>query len=482
MMRRPLLPVVVAALLWLPWRVAAQTAPATPADPVITYLQELQRAGTPTSTAQLKLKELTPGENAATFYRRAFDHRTRLLEQHHGLADVLPVGGKQPWEKLTPETKSKVIQLFLKDPDFDACFAWYAKVEPMKCRFFTDEELLDYFQVGTAPERRAAGALSIERRLHALAAPAGAGPVAESLGTITRNVQWLACRAFLEARYGDPAKAYLALNQALQLTLALDDDPRPETALTELSCLGVVLRQLRDLLEVTDGPLKDMRALLQRLQTARPAMPARRAVEAELVAAVRAYAKEGREGRVPLGVFYEARDAGTADVQTLAAQYKQDPRKFWQEEYQRFCQIARYNLDVIGKPSWELEADLETKLKTTYPGPLSRQAYAQMTVYRTEVAVDAYLAEAELGLACRLYRLQFRRFPASLTALVPLLVPTLPTSPQTGRELIYEPRDQGFLIYPDVAKLNDENGLPRKEWDWDRDQVWHETGTTKRAK
>ena len=93
-----------------------------------------------------------------------------------------------------------------------------------------------------------------------------------------------------------------------------------------------------------------------------------------------------------------------------------------------------------------------------------------------EARLDAQLGNAEIALACHLYKAKHKDFPVSLKELSPEFLPELLLDPFTGKDYIYKKTDKGFVVYSLGDNLKDDGGQwgKPKKWEGDFGIVWEE--------
>lgn len=94
---------------------------------------------------------------------------------------------------------------------------------------------------------------------------------------------------------------------------------------------------------------------------------------------------------------------------------------------------------------------------------------------RTSSARDnvvAELAENQVALGLQIYHYRFGSFPSTLTELHSKLNWRTPQDPFSGKDLIYKPHTQGFLLYSVGLNLKDDGGIEDKKNPNKDDIVW----------
>jgi hypothetical protein len=100
-------------------------------------------------------------------------------------------------------------------------------------------------------------------------------------------------------------------------------------------------------------------------------------------------------------------------------------------------------------------------------------------VFLKEAALEAMMLTTKAGLACKIYKNKTGRYPESLGALVPDLLPEVPIDPFTGKPLIYKIQSGELLIYSLGSNQKDDGGrmtyqITKLIMDKDDDWTWRE--------
>jgi len=82
------------------------------------------------------------------------------------------------------------------------------------------------------------------------------------------------------------------------------------------------------------------------------------------------------------------------------------------------------------------------------------------------------LGAAEIGLAIRVYRKMYEKYPDNLTQLIPVILPELPIDPFTGRQYIYRKNVDSIIVYSVGEDMKDDGGIEEKTLK--PDIVWNE--------
>lgn len=88
----------------------------------------------------------------------------------------------------------------------------------------------------------------------------------------------------------------------------------------------------------------------------------------------------------------------------------------------------------------------------------------------SEISAIARERLVVVGFALAAHRYEQGDYPASLTELVPNVLDEVPLDPWSGRELIYRPTDDGYVLYSVNADLQDNGGV------WFADRDWEDLG------
>jgi hypothetical protein len=100
-------------------------------------------------------------------------------------------------------------------------------------------------------------------------------------------------------------------------------------------------------------------------------------------------------------------------------------------------------------------------------------------VFLKEATLEAMMLTTKAGLACRIYRQKYGRYPENLAALVPELSDSEPIDPFTGKPLIYKMENGELLIYSLGSNEKDDGGrgtymITQLVMEKDDDWTWRE--------
>jgi hypothetical protein len=96
-----------------------------------------------------------------------------------------------------------------------------------------------------------------------------------------------------------------------------------------------------------------------------------------------------------------------------------------------------------------------------------------------EASLEAVMLATRAGLACKMYSHRTGRYPGSLKALVPDLLPEIPIDPFTGKPLVYRMSSSELIIYSVGSNEKDDRGrgtylITQLVTDKDDDWAWRE--------
>jgi hypothetical protein len=81
---------------------------------------------------------------------------------------------------------------------------------------------------------------------------------------------------------------------------------------------------------------------------------------------------------------------------------------------------------------------------------------------RTTIAeYQANIEICRVGLALEIYKHKNGKYPETLASLSPGIMENIPVDPFTGKNLIYLPADDGFVLYSVGPNMKDDNGTPK---------------------
>ena len=114
-----------------------------------------------------------------------------------------------------------------------------------------------------------------------------------------------------------------------------------------------------------------------------------------------------------------------------------------------------------------------------YRKPLGQWLPDFRYVFMKEAALEAMMLATKSGLACKVYKNKYGRYPDSLDALVPGILDAVPIDPFTGKPLVYKLTADEVLIYSFGSNETDDGGRQRSEtgqlvMEKDDDWAWRE--------
>ena len=97
---------------------------------------------------------------------------------------------------------------------------------------------------------------------------------------------------------------------------------------------------------------------------------------------------------------------------------------------------------------------------------------ACVRAYQQESNLDAVLGAAEIGLAIRVYRKMYEKYPDNLIQLTTAVLPELPIDPFAGSQYIYRKNVDSIIVYSVGEDMKDDGGTEEKSLK--PDIVWNE--------
>jgi len=109
-----------------------------------------------------------------------------------------------------------------------------------------------------------------------------------------------------------------------------------------------------------------------------------------------------------------------------------------------------------------------------YYGPAKNLFISYAWSIKRQAALEALQNAAIAGLGCKLYKQKYRRYPETISVLVPEILKEEPLDPITGQPLIYKANEKGFIVYSvGFNKKDDEGRMSRLEKSiLDKDDDW----------
>jgi hypothetical protein len=114
-----------------------------------------------------------------------------------------------------------------------------------------------------------------------------------------------------------------------------------------------------------------------------------------------------------------------------------------------------------------------------YRKPMGELLANYHPVFLKEAILEATMLTTKTGLACKIYRNQYKRFPEKLDALVPEILDKVPIDPFTDKPLVYKLTADEVLIYSLGSNEKDDGGrqtynLTQLVAEKDDDWAWRE--------
>jgi len=373
-------------------------------------LAELEASGAPMSLAEAAPPPVPDEENGALLYMQAFEELAKFEDQK-ALYDPEPV---EPGSE-RPEASTDELVRF-----FDESQAVYdllrAAAERPQCRFPVNWE--DGFACAT-----------------------------DHCFELRQCARYVRTRAIAMARAGRTDEAAATVPLLFDLAGSIHDEPMLISWLVSTSLHHIALATLQEVAATGELEGKRFQALAgsARWPDAREALA--RAFVGERAMGIRLF-QDAREGKVDPGELLcaggacglgEGFYATPAGGRVLAVD-----ELFYLEVMSRIIAMAAlpYQQAREQMPDWEADVD-------SPPGAaIISLAVAPTTRYISECArLEADEAVSLAGLRLIAYRAETGRYPADLAELERADGQPLPVDPFTGAPLVYQPREDGFLLY-----------------------------------
>jgi hypothetical protein len=392
-------------------------------------LQKIRAAGEPASIDELIRDDIPDRENGALVYAQAFELLKQLKEKHKEEWKSFPYEGGTAWKDVPQAEKENVKALLLGDSEFAKFYQLLEKAAGMRCRFLTRQ---DY-----------------EKAAELMLA---------DLAQLRSCARMLAARADIRAEEAQVDSALRDCITCLRTAGAVADEPLLISGLVRIAIDAIALARLEHIVPKGDADPATYRALIAELARECDAGIVYHSLVGErVILGIPGFARMGRA--VPPGFLKE---------QELT--YLRVMARFialaWRPYSAAWDKMAALNDEVAKLPAEK------AALTQQLPAAIGRAALQ-------EARLDAQLGAAELGLACRLHRMQHTTYPVSLRDLSPAYLPALPLDPFTGRGYVYRRAGQGFKVYSLGENLKDDGGTRATGTtgarDWTRgDIVWQE--------
>ncbi len=451
-------------------------------------IQKIKKSGEPTTIEELVPEEIPDEENGALIYREAFKVRKSLAKKYKEMEEYIPYEGKISWDKVPEAEKKKVKNLILYNPDYIKFYQLLKKASTMKCQFLKRKDWEKGYSI-----------------------------LLPHLAQMRGCARLLAAKAKLQAENKNIEGALSTCLIGLRMSKSLSGEPLLINQLVRMALDCIILRELEAVSKKGEVGIEIYQALIKEIEEERSDMMVYPSLLGERVVfgmtefpRVREYAEESLKeieekkgkklsNKEIIEEFYKIKALGyplLGKKDRVSKEYKEFVKKlkqtygnseniledFFDNQELYYIRTMAKIISLLKRPYWEVREELKGFDKEIQKLPQEKAILTQMLVpalsrcYNQETRTDALLGDAEIALACHIYKTKYKDYPDSLDRLTPEILPSLPLDPFTGKDYIYKKKRKGFIIYSVGDNLKDDGGKWGKKHKWvgDFDIVWEE--------
>jgi len=393
-------------------------------------LAELKASGAPMSLAEAAPEPVPDEENGALLYMQAFEELDKF-ESQKALYDPVPV---EPGSERPEVPTDELVRFF--DESQSVYDLLRAAADRPRCRF-----PLNYAD--------------------------GIGCFSEHSTELRQCARYLRTRAIVMTRMGQSDEAMETASTLFDLAGSVREEPMLTSWLVTIALRQMALETVREMASTGRLEAPQLRALAQRAPWPDARQALARAYVGDRATGIRLF-QDAREGKLdPRELVSGGSSSGNSLYTTPAgARALAVDELFYLEAMSRIIAMATlpYQQAREQMPDWE--ADVESP-----PGAaLISMILAPSAHYITQCArLEADVAVSLTGLRLIAYKAQTGRYPAELAELERANGHALPPDPFTAAPLVYQPREDGFLLYSFGPDEEDDAGE-------DDDVAWEMAG------
>lgn len=395
-------------------------------------IQKIKQKGEPITIEELTPEDIPDEENGALFYRQVFDLMEK--EESKELKDMAYTLCMKALDKWTREEKGKATSAVEKNKNI---YVLLEKACKMKCQFLKREDYEKGTHIST--------------------------PHLNSLRSCGRL---LAIKAKVEAENGEIDKALNTCLTGLKVAKAVSGEPLILCQLIRTTLDQFTLITLEDILGNRVGNKDLYQALIE-------------AIRKERRDKITYFALLGERVAYGIQEWPRIKEEAVKDKRMRAVLGKNFDR-FFDEDQLVYLKTMDKVILLAKSLYWEVTDELqrfddEMEKLHRKKAMLTRMLVPALpNAYTLEARLDAQLGNAEIALACHVYKTKYGDYPSSLKKLIPEILPSLPIDPFTGKDYIYREKDEEILIYSLADNMKDDGGISvrEKKFQGDFDIVW----------
>ncbi|HET6453587.1 MAG TPA: hypothetical protein VFI02_04230, partial [Armatimonadota bacterium] len=402
-------------------------------------IMAIKASGAPVAMAELGLPKVPDAENGAIIY-------AKVIEVLSGGMVLNPKGGKPIKAGTRPEDLGMIIDRFV-----DA-----AKRQK-------DPKLWDEARLIMPKYRRLLPLIE-----EAASRPAcqfavnwqdGTAALFPHFAQMRPMAKLLEANALLEARDGDMDEAVRSVELSFKVSRSLKDDPSIIGELVRIAVLRMSCQSLREILQY--GSISEAQARRLDSTLSQPGMLPSfdRAMQGERCFGFWAF-ELVRGTPASLPTFLQG-SGGTARFPALWKALGDVWRPISYADELVYLRLMNEEIGLMRRPYREIHSQFEDLDRIPRYAILTRVVFpifSHATARRDEVMAGIQASRIILGLQA--YKDRYGYYPANLNALKSQLGWTVPTDPFSGKDFIYKPQGNGFVLYSVGENLKDDGMRP----------------------
>jgi hypothetical protein len=290
----------------------------------------------------------------------------------------------------------------------------------------------------------------------------GAGALFPHLSAMRSMPKLLSANALLEARDGDMDEAVRSVELSFKVSRSLKDDPSIIGELVRIAIIKISSQSLREILQY--GNLSEAQARRLDSTLSQPGMLPSfdRAMQGE-----RCFGLWGfeliRGNSASLPTFLQG-SGGTARFPALWNALGDIWRPVSYADELVYLKMINHEAGLMRRPYRDVHDKLELADPSTKLPRYAIVSRIMLPVFsRATAARDAGIAEeggSRILVGLQVYNDRYGCYPANLQALKSRLGWVVPTDPFSGKDFIYRPKGNGFVLYSIGENLKDDGMRP----------------------
>ncbi|MCM8758948.1 MAG: hypothetical protein NC906_04155 [Candidatus Omnitrophica bacterium] len=380
--------------------------------------------------------------NGALYLKEAFRILQDISNKYQKELEYLPYEGGLNWEDASPEQKRKIRDLIFDDPEFVKLFQLLEKATEKECCFENEtfESMLEIFGSLRRSARILCAKSKIESENSKFEEALKTSFIALKLGRCLSNEKTIISQL---VRFATDTLAVFQLNQIPDKETISPDLYKNIIRYMEKERQASIVSE-KILQEAIAFTLPELCKQIQLTENAKECLKKIEITDTEKEQLKRIFGTENFE-----------------IIEKIVKDY-------WTEEISTYLKMTSQMIKFTSMPYWKVkenisQTEMELKSLSEKSAIISKQFFdLYYLAYKAETRLDALLGAAEIGLAIRIYRRNYSRYPESLNHLTPEILVELPQDPFSGEKYRYK-KGPGIIVYSIGENLKDDGGKSDKK-------------------